>query len=913
MNFFYNLIIQPLIMIYDVIFSMFYGMLENTVLAIFALSIVINLLVLPLYRKADLMQKEQHEKVLKMKKWVDHINKHFHGDKRFMILSAYYRIEGYSPLSTIKEAGPLLLQIPFFIAAYRYISSLPMLRNSSWGPIKNLLAPDGLVSVAGITINVLPIIMTLINWVSGYIYSKNLLLRQKIQIYGISLVFLVLLYNSPSGLVLYWIMNNMFSLCKNFYYEKLTKYSQYIKVIFSFILIVLIITEMALMHIDNDSDAFISECILAYTIINLIITALQIKQTKLPSIFERLSFILSECDRKTMIARIIMPELCLVFLLGFCIPSSVMASSPLEFINLSDGNFQTDLLVYPAIVYAGLLLIWATVMILSREGKKRQLMILGLWAVLGVALYNQFLAPADTDTLYTDMTFDGQLLFSVPAIALNVIIGSLAAAVMVIIPVKTKKMFKHIGVVICIGLLVLFTANIYKIISGQKNAPKVEVNAQTTELPITLSRTGKNVVVMMLDRAIGGYVPYIFDEKPELKDSFRGFVYYPNTVSYGLKTNYGTPGLFGGYEYTPYEMNKRSNELLKDKHNEALKVMPVMFMNEGYQVTVCDPPYANYQDIPDLSIYDEYPEIRKYNLNGKYTNKLRYGITGDPELRQKHNILFYALFRTAPLFMRDIIYDDGRYFSASIGANAGYSLTMLNAYSVLWNLNDITEIYESDRGSFLMFQNTTPHNPTPLNPPDYAVDGSSVNRAKIHKDLVYEGRVMKLGEQRQWNHYCINVATYKALAKWLDYLKEEGVYDNTRIILVADHGYYIAQFPDLIHPSGLDVESFNPLLMVKDFNSSVEFSSDNTFMTNADVATLATKGTVKDPKNPFTGVPIDDSLKQNGPVIVTDSYNWMVSENNGTTFDLKKGKWWLVHDSIFDMNNWTVMNEEDAA
>ena len=518
--------------------------------------------------------------------------------------------------------------------------------------------------------------MTLINWVSGYIYSKNLLLRQKIQVYGISLVFLVLLYNSPSGLVLYWIMNNLFSLCKNFYYEKLTKYSQYIKVIFSFILIVLIITEMALMHINNDSDAFIAECILIYTIINLIITALQIKQTKLPRIFERLSFILSECDRKTLIARIILPELCLVFLLGFCIPSSVMSSSPLEFVNRKDGSFQIDLLLYPAIVYVGLLLIWTSVMILSREGKKRQLMTLGLWAILGLALYNQFLAPANTDTLYADMTFDGKLVFSVPAIALNVMIGLLAAAIMVIIPVKTKILFKHIAVVICFGLLVLFSANIYKINSGLKNSQNIEFETQSTDLPITLSRTSKNVVVFMLDRAIGSYVPYILDEKPELKDSFRGFVYYPNTVSYGVKTNYGSPGLFGGYEYTPYEMNKRSNELLKDKHNEALKVMPVMFMNEGYQVTICDPPYANYQEIPDLSIYDEYPEIRKYNLNGKYTDKLQYGIKGNAEIRQKHNFLFYAIFRTSPFFMRGIIYDNGRYFSASIGSNAGYSTTM---------------------------------------------------------------------------------------------------------------------------------------------------------------------------------------------------------------------------------------------
>ena len=61
MSFLFNLIIQPLIMVYDVLFSMFYGILENTVAAIVALSILINILVLPLYRKADIMQKEQHD------------------------------------------------------------------------------------------------------------------------------------------------------------------------------------------------------------------------------------------------------------------------------------------------------------------------------------------------------------------------------------------------------------------------------------------------------------------------------------------------------------------------------------------------------------------------------------------------------------------------------------------------------------------------------------------------------------------------------------------------------------------------------------------------------------------------------------------------------------------------------------
>ena len=103
------------------------------------------------------------------------------------------------------------------------------------------------------------------------------------------------------------------------------------------------------------------------------------------------------------------------------------------------------------------------------------------------------------------------------------------------------------------------------------------------------------------------------------------------------------------------------------------------------------------------------------------------------------------------------------------------------------------------------------------------------------------------------------------------------------------------------------------MLLVKDFNSNNEFTSDDTFMTIADVATLATSDIISDPKNPFTGVSINDKLKHSGPVIVTDSYNWQIKYNNGTTFDLKGGKWWMVHDNIFDRNNWTLMDGEDAA
>ena len=63
----------------------------------------------------------------------------------------------------------------------------------------------------------------------------------------------------------------------------------------------------------------------------------------------------------------------------------------------------------------------------------------------------------------------------------------------------------------------------------------------------------------MLDRAISGYISYVFQEKPDLKEQFAGFTYYPNTVSFGNATNSGAPVLFGGYEYRPEEMSRRAD------------------------------------------------------------------------------------------------------------------------------------------------------------------------------------------------------------------------------------------------------------------------------------------------------------------------------------------------------------------
>ena len=161
-----------------------------------------------------------------------------------------------------------------------------------------------------------------------------------------------------------------------------------------------------------------------------------------------------------------------------------------------------------------------------------------------------------------------------------------------------------------------------------------------------------------------------------------------------------------------------------------------------------------------------------------------------------------------------------------------------------------------------------------------------------------DGRTMKVENSYQLEHYHVNMACYLQIGKWLDYLKECGVYDNTRIIIVADHGRCLGQFDDLQVSDELDVEGYHPILMVKDFDAK-EFAASDEFMTNADVPGLALAGLMDDPVNPFTGNPITDDAKKEGNLRITTADHF--DQNPGNTLDTTGGSWYTITgENIFD-------------
>ena len=229
LSFLYTLAVKPLELIFEIIYVIAYRVTDSHGLTLICLSLAVNLLALPLYMKADEIQAREREKEKKLAPWTKHIKTHFDGDERFMMLQAFYRENDYSPLNSLNSALPLLLQVPFFIAAYHFLSNLSLLKGASFFILGDLGNADGLLTLGGTAINVLPIIMTVINIVSAVVYAGNTSLKDQIQLYVMALVFLILLYPSPSGLVFYWILNNVFSLVKNLVMVMRTKGQESVK------------------------------------------------------------------------------------------------------------------------------------------------------------------------------------------------------------------------------------------------------------------------------------------------------------------------------------------------------------------------------------------------------------------------------------------------------------------------------------------------------------------------------------------------------------------------------------------------------------------------------------------------------------------------------------------------------------
>lgn len=913
-----TIFIGPLKLLFEFVFDVANSFVSHPGYAIIFLSLIMNILVLPLYRRADAMQEAARDTEARLREGASHIKKTFSGDERMMILQTYYRQNDYKPTDALRGSVSLLLEIPFFMAAYQFLSRLDILRGVSFGPIKDLGAPDGLLVIGSVAINVLPVLMTLINVISSALYLKGFPLKTKIQLYGMALFFLVFLYSSPSCLVFYWTLNNLFSLVKTIFY-KLKHPKTVLRIAAAVAGVVCVVLGGFVLR----SQSFYTKLALIFGGLALTLPYFVPEIGKRFPAKEEKKRVEPKPDKRLFL----LASLLLTVLIGLFTPSVYISASPQEFVDVSYFHDPALYIARTFCLAAGLFLVWMRVFYWLASKRGKEVFERVMWIACVVCVVNYMFFGTHLGTISPTLQYETKVSFTASEIIIN---AAVLAEVAFIVYVIARKWRRVASAVLAVSVLALGGMSAYNI--SRINASVGELSTPGGEeeaFPhITLSRDGKNVVVIMLDRALGEYVPYIMAENPSLSERFAGFTYYRNTMSFGGYTNFGAPAMLGGYEYTPVEMNRRDGELLVDKHNEALKVMPRLFSENGFDVTMCDPVYANYQWIPDLSVFDGMDGVRSYITKGRFS---------DPKHKQtlinnnNRNFFFFSLMKSLPLFMQPAVYDGGQYHradSSSSGENSygtqtrtgmsvgtGLSSSFMEPYNVLSNLPNMTKVKDGvpgKAGCFVFLANDTTHEPTLLSEPGYLPSAKvdNVEYDAAHKDrFTLDGVTLKVEDDTQMIHYQANAASLIKLGEWFDSLRAQGVWDNTRIILVSDHGRDLYHFDSLVKEHNgvkYDVELFMPLLMVKDFDAK-EYTVSDEFMTNADVPSLAVEGLIDGAVNPYTGKPLNNDEKYAHDQFVITSGQWNTSRNNGACF-LPSGWARVTPGDIRDLSNWEFSN-----
>ena len=741
-----TLTVGPLELAFEFLFSVAYKLTHNLGLSIFVLSMVVNILVLPLYNRADELQEEEREKQKSMDKWIRHIKKTFTGDEKMMMLQTYYRQNDYNPIFVLKSSVSLLLQIPFFIAAYNFLSELTLLKGASFGPIANLGAEDAMFMIGSFPINVLPILMTVINIVSGAIYTKGSPVKLKLQLYGVALVFLLLLYRSPSGLVFYWTLNNVFSLCKNIVTKLLAKKTQGLKE-------------------------------------KLIKPGKEVPKATTWLFFATGAF--------------------LAFLTGGLLPLNVIISDAAKF---ADASLLKNPAMYllPSLLYGfGFFVLWFGVFYLIAGKKIRYYFVDLLLILAGVFLIDSLVfrgKGAEVDSLLQYIGYEGNgALF----ILIN-LLAVCAVGVGIHFLYRKKEAVYKIAIPVGIAVLAIITViNAVRITSQYKSLYYVGED-RSTEAEIALSGDGKNVAVILLDGADGDMLPFIMENEPDLKVKYDGFTYYSN------------------------------NEITDD----TFATIPEKFSAGGYYVTVLDPPFTGEKNPADLSVYDN-TAIHSYNLEYRFNPDSSAEAEFADEVR-KRNLFCYSFMNCMPALIRGIIYDKGLYNKESAYYEAarlsfvqtkknrseasGLDPEFMNWYDALEEMPFITDVRDTEENHFVLLYNGLTDRPMLLQRPNYE-PAYEVDNVEADADLgagyTADGKTYPMDTAEEAEHYQTNLCAIRELSRWVELLKWEGIYDNTKIVIVS-----------------YDAEK--PLLMVKDFNAS-EYGVDEKVMTDAEVADFITK------------------------------------------------------------------------
>ncbi len=914
LDFLYYLCIAPLESAMRAALHAAYALTGSWGESVLLLSLAVNVALIPFYHLAESWQEAERAARSRMEPKLAEIRAVFRGRERDMYVRALYRLHGYSPVLALRTSCGLLIQIPFFFAAYHLLHAAPQLAGGSWLFIRDLSLPDGLIRAGGVSVNLLPFVMTAANLLSAAVYTSRLTRKETVRLYALAALFLTLLYSSSAALLLYWTSNNCISLLKNLIYTRFVyadaraarppdpagkAYPAPRRALFggtiparadlipAAIAVAAFAASLFLRKRAGVSPAVLA-CVAtaagaglaAFTLRAAFLRGREGLERHLPlfalilahvtglgvwklTSFKRLAttlswwhFALFALCIGTLAGWAAIRQPLVRFLAGaacFCEARISAKSAPGLFraaalamallvcwytpslLYASDPSFFHESLPELAarLTWRGLLFLaaaWAFFH-LAHARLRPFLAAATAWTAAGTLLF-AFAAAGDYGTMDEFLlTNPGPLKTRLAPLVDALVSLAAGAAVWALLRKRKTAALAALLRGACLALAIMSAWQAVSVPAAGADSPDAGTGREpSAQLPdytdrfFGFSRQGTNTVVVMLDMFTGSHARAILDGEPALKEALDGFVWYADTVAPGAATLLSIASILGGEDYTPPNVNARTPPSLLKEIHKGFAVLPDIFVPRGYEVSLAGVDHLEPSLFGEMCAAAPRTLVVGQSFATAYAPYWRQR-KGLPSILPESRAPFLAsvgLFRAAPWALRPHIYFDGSWMNTQ---------TLLHnpsegPYAMLDLLPEISNAER--RGSTLKyFTSMATHYPWRLDA-DTCMPAADNSRTTLPDGSIAE-------------HRAAERCALRALSRWLVWMKDNGVYDNTQIILLSDHDggdspAYGKRF-DRLRPKGL-LWKPDALLMVKSRDARGTLRVSEMPMSGADVVAL---------------------------------------------------------------------------
>ncbi len=210
--------------------NFFYGLIPNWGVSIILLTILVKLVLYPLTRKSF----ESTARMKELAPKIEELKKTYQDDaqKLNQATMELYKKKKVNPLG---GCLPMLLQFPFFIAMFSLFNNNFELRGATFIPgwITDLSTPEAIINfnftiplLNWDALRALPIIFLVSQFFTMKLTqpadSAQSNAQMKIMSFGLPVMFFFIMYNMPSGLLIYWIFQNIISTGQQLAYNYFT-------------------------------------------------------------------------------------------------------------------------------------------------------------------------------------------------------------------------------------------------------------------------------------------------------------------------------------------------------------------------------------------------------------------------------------------------------------------------------------------------------------------------------------------------------------------------------------------------------------------------------------------------------------------------------------------------------------------